>query len=142
MNYSIDSTTHRFSGNRHDGFAIDGRSFSLIAFGSDPAMNRSALAPRRLQFRRAFSLVELLPYIEQAAMHDMGAGLAQPQKYAAHLQRMAIPLSVLYCPSRRKAVAYPWNQSSGAGGATVANAGMPTVVGRTDYACNGGDFYV
>ena len=36
-------------------------------------MNRSALAPRRLQFRRAFSLVELLPYIEQAAMHDIGA---------------------------------------------------------------------
>ena len=84
----------------------------------------------------------VLPYIEQAAMHDMGAGLALGPKYEAHLQRMAIPLSVLYCPSRRKVIAYPWNQSSGAGGATVVNAGMPTVVGRTDYACNGGDFYV
>ena len=27
MNYSIDSTTHRFLGNRHDGFAIDGKKF-------------------------------------------------------------------------------------------------------------------
>jgi hypothetical protein len=87
-------------------------------------------------------IYNILPFIEQQAMHDMGAGLPQTQKYAANLQRMSIPLSVLYCPTRRQAIAYPWDPGSGAGGAPVINAGMPTVVGRTDYAANGGDVYV
>jgi type II secretory pathway pseudopilin PulG len=88
-------------------------------------------------------IYNVLPYIEQQALHDMGAGLPTAQKNAAHLQRMSVPLSVLYCPTRRAAIAYPWNVAGGwaGAGAPVVNAGMPTVVGRSDYAANGGDVY-
>ncbi len=82
-------------------------------------------------------IYNILPYIEQEALHDMGAGLPQSQKYAAHLQRISIPLGILYCPTRRRPVAHPW--SVGWSGYQVVNAGMPSTVGRSDYAANGGD---
>jgi type II secretory pathway pseudopilin PulG len=86
-------------------------------------------------------IYNILPFIEQPAMHDMGAGRAwnDPIKMAANLQRMSVVLPTLYCPTRRKAIAYPW--TCGVGGAPVINAGTPTVVGRSDYAVNGGDAY-
>jgi prepilin-type N-terminal cleavage/methylation domain-containing protein/prepilin-type processing-associated H-X9-DG protein len=91
-------------------------------------------------------IYNVLPYIEQPVLHDLGLGLAGGSigspKYLAHLQRMSVPLATTYCPTRRRAIAYPWNQSSGAGGAPVVNAGMPTMVGRTDYATNAGDVYI
>jgi prepilin-type N-terminal cleavage/methylation domain-containing protein/prepilin-type processing-associated H-X9-DG protein len=83
----------------------------------------------------------VLPFIEQQPLHDLGIGLATVPKYAAHLRRMSVPLSFLNCPTRRKAIAYPWNQSSGAGGVPVVNAGMPTMATRTDYVANGGTSY-
>jgi prepilin-type N-terminal cleavage/methylation domain-containing protein/prepilin-type processing-associated H-X9-DG protein len=89
-------------------------------------------------------IFNVLPYIDQQALHDMGAGLPAAQKYAAHLQRTATPLGMLYCPSRRKVVAYPWNITTGNAAAKVplANGGMPTVAARSDYATNSGDNYV
>ncbi len=54
-----------------------------------------------------------------------------PTKNAAHLQRTVVPLNVLYCPTRRPAIVYPW-RSDGWG---FANADMPTVAAREDYAC-------
>ncbi|MBN1395857.1 MAG: DUF1559 domain-containing protein [Pirellulales bacterium] len=87
-------------------------------------------------------IYNILPFIEQQALHDMGTGLPTDQKHAAHLDRMSIPLSILYCPSRRNAIAYPWNQSSAANGAKLLNiSDMPSVVGRSDYAANGGSRY-
>ena len=87
-------------------------------------------------------IYNVLPYIEQQPLHDLGAGLPTAQKYAAHLQRMSTPLGILYCPSRRKAMAYPWatGGSYPAGGQTNCGA-TPTVVGRNDYACNVGTNY-
>ncbi len=81
-------------------------------------------------------IYNVLPYIEQEALHDMGAGLPQAQKYAAHTQRMSVPLSVLYCPTRRRAIAYPWAVLR-----SPVNADLPTTVGRNDYAANGGDYW-
>ena len=94
-------------------------------------------------------IYNVLPYIEQQALHDMGMGMgvadtgSTSPKMAANLQRMSVPLSTLYCPTRRPTIAYPWNNTTGdaAGRMPVANAGMPTAVGRTDYAANGGDVY-
>jgi prepilin-type N-terminal cleavage/methylation domain-containing protein len=93
-------------------------------------------------------IFNVLPYIEQKSLYDMGAGLAGPAdttssaKCAAQLQRLATPLTVLICPTRRQVKLYPWNSAAGAAqGAEIANAGMPTAVGRTDYAANGGDYY-
>ncbi len=82
-------------------------------------------------------LYNVLPYIEQQALHDLGAGMPQAQKYAANGQRAATPLGGLYCPTRRSAIAYPWVMSW-----TIVNANpSPSVVGRSDYAINGGDQY-
>ncbi|MCD4728662.1 MAG: DUF1559 domain-containing protein [Pirellulales bacterium] len=80
-------------------------------------------------------LYNILPYIEQEALHQMGAGLPQAQKYAAHTQRMSVPLSVLYCPTRRGAIAYPWVHTWLTNNASA----IPATVGRNDYAANGGD---
>ena len=86
-------------------------------------------------------IYNVLPFIEQQPMHDMGAGLSGPAdqpssaKCKTHLQRAAIPLAVLYCPTRRRVAAYPWAFSYYG----LVNAGTPSAVGRSDYAGNGGD---
>ncbi|MBU4270615.1 MAG: DUF1559 domain-containing protein [Planctomycetes bacterium] len=83
----------------------------------------------------------VLPYIEQPALHDLGLGAGtwnSPAKMLANTQRLSTPVGTLYCPTRRKAVAYPW---TGALGAMIINANTPTVAGRSDYAANAGDNY-
>ena len=79
----------------------------------------------------------VLPFIEQQALHDIGTRLSgnDPQKMNANLQRDSVPLPVLYCPTRRKAIAYPWSVSW-----QLVNAGKPIAVGRNDYAGNAGEF--
>jgi prepilin-type N-terminal cleavage/methylation domain-containing protein/prepilin-type processing-associated H-X9-DG protein len=86
-------------------------------------------------------LYNVLPYIEQQPMHDMGMGYAwnDPIKLTANLQRMAIPLESFHCPTRRTAKLYPyvWGNAGGCKNASAA----PAVVARSDYACNGGANY-
>ena len=88
-------------------------------------------------------IYNVLPYIEQQALHDLGAGLAGPADQAgspkcnANLQRLGLPLPVLYCPTRRAATALPWPQTF----EPVVNAGLPSLVAREDYAVNGGDMF-
>jgi len=48
-------------------------------------------------------LYNILPYMEQPALHDMGADGNQ----TALAQRIGTPLATLYCPSRRCTAAYP-----------------------------------
>ncbi len=85
-------------------------------------------------------IYNVLPYIEQPALHDMGAGLAGPadqigsDKCNANLQRLGVKLSGLICPTRRQVVLYPWVMPW-----AVHNAGLPSMVVRNDYAANGGD---
>ena len=91
-------------------------------------------------------IYNILPYIEQQTLYDMGQGQTIPQpKYAAHTQRMSVPLSMLHCPTRRRAIAYPLIYSNGTGGIGLRNAntspGGSLTLGHTDYAGNGGDYY-
>jgi prepilin-type N-terminal cleavage/methylation domain-containing protein/prepilin-type processing-associated H-X9-DG protein len=81
-------------------------------------------------------IYNLLPYIEQQALHDMGAGLATAAKNAAHYQRLITPFSTLNCPTRRGEMAYPWVMSW-----TLHNAVPPSLAGRSDYAANGGTVF-
>jgi hypothetical protein len=84
-------------------------------------------------------IYNVLPYIEQQALHDFGAGGAwnDPQKMAGNAQRMAVALSVLNCPTRRPATLFPWGN-----GSTQYNAApVPRAVARSDYAGNGGCKY-
>jgi prepilin-type processing-associated H-X9-DG protein len=82
-------------------------------------------------------IYNVLPFIEQQALHDLGRGLPPAQKNAANLQRMSVPLAGLYCPTRRPASAYPWISSSATGGVGFFNADTPankSLVARNDYA--------
>ena len=86
-------------------------------------------------------IYNVLPFIEQQALHDMGAGDAGPQHAQlaeGHRQfvRMSVPITALNCPTRRRAIAYPWTRVW-----TFQNAEMPVSVSRSDYAANGGDTY-
>jgi hypothetical protein len=77
----------------------------------------------------------LLPYIEQQSVHDIGKGLTGTgsggAKYNKLAEQKSAALSIFYCPSRRRAVAYP-------SGETSYNAAQPATLAKTDYAANGG----
>ena len=75
-----------------------------------------------------------------AATARPGRGLTASQKVPVHTQRMAVPWNLLNCPTRRKAITYPW--SLGWTGWSPLNYNMPPVTTRSDYAANGGDAYI
>ena len=74
-------------------------------------------------------IYNVLPFIEQAGMHDLGAGLSGPgdqpgsAKCNAQLVRISTALGVLYCPTRRQPIAYPFLS-----GWRIINAGIPTAL--------------
>jgi prepilin-type N-terminal cleavage/methylation domain-containing protein len=80
----------------------------------------------------------ILPYIEQQPLHDLGLGLnssTTPTKEEANSQRLVTALTAFYCPTRRQAIPYPTF-------APVVNAAsLPPATGRSDYVANGGDYY-
>jgi prepilin-type N-terminal cleavage/methylation domain-containing protein/prepilin-type processing-associated H-X9-DG protein len=84
-------------------------------------------------------IYNILPYVEQQPLHDMGMGLATEAKNAEHMRRYCTPLSSLICPSRRRAIVYPWASSC----SLVINAQNPNIatrgVSKSDYAGNSGD---
>ncbi len=94
-------------------------------------------------------LYNVLPYIEQQVMHDMGAGLPTAQKNFANFQRYSIPLAVFYCPTRRPTLTYPWLPAGqnhpvincSTSPVTNSSPAYPVSVVRSDYAVNGGDYY-
>ncbi len=83
-----------------------------------------------------------LPYIENQALHDMGAGATgQPRKELLQ-ERDATPLAVANCPSRRNGGPYPYphgqNAITGDGQGGVFEY-LFTQAARGDYAANVGD---
>jgi prepilin-type processing-associated H-X9-DG protein len=76
----------------------------------------------------------VLPYIEQPALRAAGVGLADPEKRAAGALAAATPIGILHCPSRRRAIAYPFAFAWG-----YANLDRPKRVARGDYAASLGD---
>ena len=63
-------------------------------------------------------IYNVLPFIEQRALHDLGAEMPDPNtpsspKGLANSVRMSVPIAALNCPTRRRAIAYPWNARSG-----------------------------
>lgn len=76
-------------------------------------------------------IYQLLPYMDQTALHDLGKGGGLSLTSSASMARVSTPLPGLYCPTRRAGLAYPI-ASSNTGGTQVVQAG------RCDYAMNGG----
>jgi prepilin-type N-terminal cleavage/methylation domain-containing protein/prepilin-type processing-associated H-X9-DG protein len=88
-------------------------------------------------------IYNVLPYIEQQALHDLGAGLPEgsPAKMVAGTQRVQTPLVLINCPSRRPAILYPWTEQSWFT-FSPGNMDRPlSGVARSDYAICGGDYY-
>jgi prepilin-type N-terminal cleavage/methylation domain-containing protein/prepilin-type processing-associated H-X9-DG protein len=77
-------------------------------------------------------IYNLLPYVEQQALHDSGVGQPSTQKMAAATIMTATPLPMLYCPSRRAVLGYTQTQVPFNANSTPLNA-------RSDYAANAGD---
>jgi len=73
----------------------------------------------------------MLPWIEQTALHDLGAGETGAAKMAVNAKRVATPIEGLNCPSRRPADLYPTPY-------TMYNADPVSPVAKTDYAVNCG----
>jgi prepilin-type N-terminal cleavage/methylation domain-containing protein len=77
-------------------------------------------------------LYNILPFIELRSLHDMGMS----DRTQIPL-RMATPVTIFNCPSRRPAKAYPFYVATI--GYRYSNiTTQPTVMGRSDYAGNAG----
>ena len=73
-----------------------------------------------------------LPFIEEVAIHDLGADLTGREKRDATRQMMESPVSILNCPSRRPSIPYPTYE-------TMINSSEAIATARTDYAACAGD---
>jgi prepilin-type N-terminal cleavage/methylation domain-containing protein/prepilin-type processing-associated H-X9-DG protein len=90
-------------------------------------------------------LYNVLPFVEQQALHDLGAGMTPwngPEKLAAHLQCAATPFTALNCPTRRPPLSYPWVYASWWNFTTNIRPNASVGFARTDYAANAGDIVV
>lgn len=76
----------------------------------------------------------ILPYIEQGALRELGKGMALAEKKTTAGEVAQHPLAVLNCPSRRRAALYPYT-----GDFPVRNALAVSSVAKSDYAANAGD---
>ena len=75
----------------------------------------------------------VLPFIEQQALHDLGAGLPWSAKQTATVGQITTPLLMFLCPSRRPLMLF-----SNSGGNTAYNCGQVSNVVRADYAIDSG----
>ncbi len=85
----------------------------------------------------------ILPFIEQQAVYDLGNTVQRNDENSndlqnSNVQRLAFPIPVYHCPSRRSPEVLPFNST----------AGQPRLCGnieesaRTDYAINGGHTFI
>ncbi|MEZ6070995.1 MAG: DUF1559 domain-containing protein [Pirellulales bacterium] len=86
-------------------------------------------------------IYNILPFVEQGPLHDMGSGMAMSAKAAACSVRIGTPVPMFNCPTRRSALAYP------------APTGLPhfhtphfasytELLARSDYAASSGDIFL
>lgn len=81
-------------------------------------------------------IYNVLPFAEQRNLHDLGARGSQTEQQQSSAQRIATPLALLHCPSRRPAKVYPMlPDASRSPHATDA----VSLVARNDYVMNAGD---
>jgi prepilin-type N-terminal cleavage/methylation domain-containing protein len=75
----------------------------------------------------------ILSYIEETALHDMGSGLPTAQKNQIFMTRDQTPVGIYYCPTRRPARAYPITTRN------ANHAAQIPVAAKVDYAMNVGN---
>jgi len=80
-------------------------------------------------------IYNILPYVEQQALHDLGRGKSAADKRADANKVIVSPIAGFHCPSRRRPKLYP-DYNGGAHGYNYdRQAGG---VARSDYAINAG----
>ncbi len=79
-------------------------------------------------------LYNILPFMDQQAYHDLGAGQTAAQKMTTFQTRVQTPLSGINCPTRRPAGLYPFTSDPPANYTTPTSAGVI----KTDYGGNNG----
>ncbi len=75
----------------------------------------------------------ILPYMEQETLYDLGAGGNTTQKTTAAQQRLTTPLSWMNCPSRRPSMLYPNHLNR------IYDGAFSATIAKGDYAANSGD---
>ena len=86
----------------------------------------------------------ILPFIEQAALRDLGSGLADAEAKAdAALVRLQTPVPTFTCPTRRGPTTWPFDAGKNTRPLNVATVPTdavrrPAAVARGDYAANMG----
>ena len=83
----------------------------------------------------------ILPYIEQNELREIGMGMRSGAKYAALQTLVETPISTMNCPSRRAAKAYPVDPTYSSSYYAPFNAQRGDVEARADYAANSGDIH-
>ena len=78
----------------------------------------------------------VLPFIELENVRNLASGLQGNAKRAALATMNSTPISMLNCPSRRPAMAYPYPYPSAP---IPRNADFSSNIAKADYAANAGD---
>ena len=81
----------------------------------------------------------LLPFIEQPLVHNLGAGLPDQQKRTVLGQAAATPITAFICPTRRPVAAYTHQSAFSGFTPLYVNMAQVNLQGKTDYAANSGD---
>ncbi|MCG2684734.1 MAG: DUF1559 domain-containing protein [Planctomycetales bacterium] len=84
-------------------------------------------------------IYNVLPYVEQQSLHDVGMGLPLAAKKTALTRVVQTPLAIMHCPSRRSAILYPQHRGIPW---TPCNVDDSDTAARTDYAGNTGTPFV
>ncbi len=77
----------------------------------------------------------ILPYIDQQDLHDMGKASSQANREYQGLLRNETPVALFICPTRRKVQVYPRDHPVRFLNISDPN---PRIIARSDYAANGG----
>jgi hypothetical protein len=86
-------------------------------------------------------LYNVLPYMEQQTLHDIGQGTDAATKKQMAMTMVATPVAAFNCPTRRNMVVSPVRSNH----AVMANVGMPGATSGwfpADYATNGGSVQI
>ena len=74
----------------------------------------------------------ILPYLDQKPLYQMGAGMTDAQKMAINATRIATPVPVFNCPTRRRTVVEVSTSDA------PYNSNPAPCAAKTDYAANSG----
>jgi len=81
-------------------------------------------------------MYNVLPFMEEDALHDHGQGLTAASRNTATRERVQRPFEGMTCPSRRRANVYPFlNPAS----SLFVYCDLIEVCSKSDYAANAGD---